>query len=121
MFRTAGERVAEQYLWQFGTEEQSLASRAFTEGSALREQRASRARDELQAMVVAQVGDEAAGAAMATIEQPAAEGQEVELVLGEDPEAPEVDDVPADSVDAIGMPKRARPRWRSSIGSSRHA
>ena len=109
MFRTAGERVAEQYLWQFGTEEQSPASRAFTEGSALREQRASRARDELQAMVVAQVGDEAAGAAMATIEQPAAEGQEVELVLGEDPEAPEVDDVPADSVDAIGMPKRARP------------
>ncbi len=109
MFRTAGERVAEQYLWQFGSEEQSPASQAFTEGSALREQRASRARDELQAMVVAQVGDEAAGAAMATIEQPAADGQEVELVLGEDPEAPEVDDVPADSVDSIGMQNRSRP------------
>ncbi len=109
MFRTAGERMAEQHLWQFGTEEQSPASRAFMEGSALREERASRARDELQAMVAAQVGDEAVGAAMATIEQTAAEGQEVELVLGEDPEAPEVDDVPADSVDAIGTPKRARP------------
>ena len=109
MFRTAGERTAEQHLWQFGAEEQSPAWRAFTEGSALRDERASRARDELQAMVVAQVGDEAAAAAVATIDRSAAEGQEVELVLGEDPEVPEVDDVPADSVDVTGMPNRSRP------------
>lgn len=109
MFRTAGKRTAEQYLWQFGAEEQSPASRAFTEGSAQRDQRASRVRDELQAMVVAQLGEEAAGVGIASLEQSAAVGREAELVLGDDPEAPDVDDVPADSVDVIGMPKRARP------------
>lgn len=109
MFRTAGERIAEQYRWQFGTEEQPPGVRAFMEGSAKRETRAASARTAMQAMVVAQVGEEAAGAGFASIEQAAAEGRKVDLVLGDDPEAPEVDGEPADSFDATLVAHRLRP------------
>ncbi|MBM4109768.1 MAG: hypothetical protein FJ254_00210 [Phycisphaerae bacterium] len=109
MFRTGGERQAEQYRWRFGSNEQSAATLAFTEGTAVREERAERAKAALAAMVSSQLGEEAVGAGMAALEQSAAEGQKVEFVLGEGPEEPQADDDRDQSMDPVGVAHRARP------------
>jgi hypothetical protein len=85
------------------------AAKEFSERSTERDQRAMRARDAMQAMVVAQIGEEAAGTGIAAIEQPSAEGQKAELLLGDDPEAPEVDEPATDAADPLGLASRARP------------
>ena len=109
LLRSQGERMSEQFLMLQWEDVEPPAAKEFSERSTERDQRAMRARDAMQAMVVAQIGEEAAGTGIAAIEQPSAEGQKAELLLGDDPEAPEVDEPATDAADPLGLASRARP------------
>ena len=109
LLRSQGERMSESFLMLQWEDVEPPAAKEFSERSTERDQRAVRARDAMQAMVVAQIGEEAAGTGIAAVEQPSAEGQKAELLLGDDPEAPEVDDPAIDAADPLGLASRARP------------
>lgn len=109
MFRGQGARIAQQFLMLQWEDGEPPAAREFEVRSQERELRADRAREQLQSMVAAQLGDEAVAEGVGALEQGAPDGQQPEFVLGEDPETPEVDAGPGEAPDETGVPGRARP------------